>query len=77
MKRILFLLAAIVLIGLPATAFADTFTFQAPATAPNDGAGGPKQVDLDHHRAYTWRIDDVDLKGKKITGARSDIYQHQ
>lgn len=70
MKRTLLLTAATILFALPATALADTFTFNAPATAPNDGNGGPKQVDLDHHRAYTWRIDNVDLKGKKITGAR-------
>jgi len=69
LKRTLLLVAAIVLIGLPATAFADTFTFQAPATAPNQGNGGPNQVDLDHHRAYTWRIDNVDLGGQMITGA--------
>lgn len=58
-----------ILIGLPATAFADTFTFQAPATAPNQGNGGPNQVDLDHHRAYTWRIDNANLGGQMITGA--------
>ena len=66
----LFMLAAITLIGLPATAFADTITFRAPATAPNVGNGGPNQVDLDHHRAYTWRIDNANLAGKQITGAR-------
>lgn len=69
MKRTLLLLAAITLIGLPVTAFADTITFQAPATAPNTGRGGPRQVDLDHHRAYTWRIDNTNLAGKQITGA--------
>ena len=70
MKRIVLLVAAIILVGLPSNAFADSFTFQAPATAPNEGSGGPKQVDLDHHKAYTWRIDNVDLKGKTITGAK-------
>ena len=70
MKRILLIVAAITLIGVPSTAFADNFTFQAPATAPNQGSGGPNQVDLDHHSAYTWRIDNVDLKGKTITGAK-------
>ena len=64
------MLAAITLIGLPATAFADTITFRAPATAPNVGNGGPNQVDLDHHRAYTWRIDNANLAGKQITGAK-------
>lgn len=66
----LLLIAAIVVLGLPATALADTFTFQAPATAPNSGNGGPNQFDLDHHRAYTWRIDGVNLQGKTITGAK-------
>jgi hypothetical protein len=66
----LLLLAAIVVIGLPMTALADTFTFQAPATAPNQGNGGPRQFDLDHHSAYTWRIDGVNLAGKTITGAK-------
>lgn len=66
----LLLLAAIVVIVLPMTALADTFTFRAPATAPNDGNGGPNQFDLDHHRAYTWRIDNVNLSGQTITGAK-------
>lgn len=70
MKRTLLLLAAIVLIGTPMTALADTFTFRAPVTAPNQGNGGPRQFDLDHHRAYTWRIDGVNLAGKTITGAK-------
>ena len=69
MQRTLLLVAAIILVGLPTAAFADTFTFQAPATAPNQGNGGPKQFDLDHHSAYTWRIDGVNLAGKTITGA--------
>lgn len=70
MKRTFLLLAAIVVIGLPMTAFADTITFRAPVTAPNDGNGGPNQFDLDHHRAYTWRIDGVNLAGQTITGAK-------
>lgn len=70
MKRTLLLLAAIVLIGTPITALADTFTFGAPVTAANQGNGGPRQFDLDHHRAYTWRIDGVNLAGKTITGAK-------
>ncbi len=72
MKRTL-LLFAILVIALPITALADTFTFQAPVTAANAGSGGPKQVDLDHHRAYTWRIDDARLAGKTITSARITI----
>lgn len=63
------MLAAIALFGLPTTALADTITFRAPATAPNAGSGGPNQVDLDHHRAYTWRIDNVNLAGRQVTGA--------
>ncbi len=70
MKRTLLLLAAIVVIGAPITALSDTFTFRAPATAPNAGNGGAQQFDLDHHRAYTWRIDGVNLAGKTITGAK-------
>jgi hypothetical protein len=70
LKRPFLLLAAAILVGLPMTAFADTFTFQAPATAANQGSGGPKQFDLDHHSAYTWRIDGVNLAGKTITGAK-------
>jgi hypothetical protein len=70
LKRTLLLLAAIIVIGAPMTAFADTFTFRAPVTAPNDGNGGPNQFDLDHHRAYTWRIDGFNLAGKTITGAK-------
>lgn len=70
MKRTLLLLAAIILVGAPMTALADTMTFRAPVTAPNSGNGGPNQFDLDHHRAYTWRIDGVNLAGKTITGAK-------
>jgi len=70
LKRLLLLLAAIVVIGLPVSAFADTITFRAPATDPNGGNGGANQFDLDHHRAYTWRIDNVNLAGQTITGAK-------
>ena len=59
----------LVLVGLPATALADNFTFKAPVTAPNQGNGGPNQFNLDHHEAYTWRIDNVNLAGQTITGA--------
>ncbi|HEY6803426.1 MAG TPA: PEP-CTERM sorting domain-containing protein [Pyrinomonadaceae bacterium] len=69
MKTLLLSIAALVMLGLPATAFADTLTFQAPATAPNDGNGGANQFDLDHHKAYTWRIDNVNLANQTITGA--------
>lgn len=69
MKNIFLLLLALVVLGVPATALADTFTFQAPATAANQGNGGPGQFNLDHHEAYTWRIDNVNLGRQTITGA--------
>lgn len=69
MRHLLLLLAATVVFAVPVTASADVITFQAPATAPNAGNGGPRQVDLDHHRAYTWRIDGVNLGGATITSA--------
>ncbi len=70
MKRTILTLVALVVLALPATAFADTLTFQAPATAANDGNGGANQFNLDHHEAYTWRIDNVNLSGKTITSAK-------
>ena len=69
MKRILVSLAALLILGLPTIASADVLTFSATPTAPNAGSGGPGQVDLDHHSAYTWRIDNVNLTGKTITKA--------
>jgi len=62
-------IAAAVVFALPATASADTVTFTAPATGANQGSGGPNQFNLDHHEAYTWRIDGVNLTGKTITSA--------
>jgi hypothetical protein len=57
-KRLLVSLAALLVLALPSVALADTFTFQAPpSTGEATGPGsGPNQVDLDHHRAYSWRI---------------------
>jgi PEP-CTERM motif-containing protein len=80
MRRFLFALAALAFFSLPATALGDTIVFNAPVTAsntnsstnnPNDSdyAGGVNQFDLDHHRAYTWRIDGINLAGQTITGA--------
>lgn len=69
MKRILVSLAALILFSLPTVVSAETIFFRAPATVPNPAGGNPNQVDLDHHRAYTWRIDGVNLKGQNITGA--------
>jgi len=68
-RKLFLLFAAVILIGLPTVASADTITFQAPTTAPNQGSGGPNQFDLDHHMAYTWRIGGVNLAGKSITSA--------
>jgi hypothetical protein len=68
-QKLILLLAAVVLIGLPTVASADTVTFQAPATGANQGLGGAKQFDLDHHNAYAWRIGGVDITGKSITSA--------
>jgi len=76
MKKIFLSLIALVFISLPTTVSADTFTFNTPPTAPNAGSGGPNQFDLDHHKAYTWKINGpdasgktVNLNGKTITGA--------
>jgi hypothetical protein len=66
-KKLILLLAAVIVIGLPTVAAADTITFQAPATGATQSSA--KQVDLDHHSAYTWRIGGVDLTGKSITSA--------
>lgn len=68
-RKLLLLMAALVVIALPAVASADTITFQAPATGANQGLGGSRQFELDHHDAYTWRIDGVNLAGKTITSA--------
>ena len=68
-RTFLLSIAAAVVFALPATASADTVTFTAPATGANQGSGGPGQFSLDHHDAYTWRIDGVNLAGKTITSA--------
>jgi hypothetical protein len=73
-------MAALALFVFPATAAAGTLTFYTPTTAGNtntgtdnlnetDYAGGANQFDLDHHRAYTWRIDNINLNGQVITSA--------
>lgn len=69
MRKLILLLAAVFLLGLPVVASADTVTFQAPATGANQGLGGSRQFDLDHHKAYAWRIGGVDLRGGSITSA--------
>jgi hypothetical protein len=73
MRTFLLLIAAAVVFALPATTSADTVTFTAPATAPNQGNGGPSQFNLDHHDAYTWRVGGVNLAGQTITGATLTI----
>lgn len=82
MKRYLVLFAALTLLALPALTSADTLTFSPTPTAPNtDGStnnpahtnyqGGANQFDLDHHHAYTWRINGIAIPpGQVITGAR-------
>jgi len=69
LRTFFLVIAAAVVFALPATASADTVTFTAPATGANQGSGGPNQFNLDHHEAYTWRIDGVNLTGKTITSA--------
>ena len=69
MKKTLLSLIALVVLGIPTTAFADTFTYRAPATGANQGSGGANQFNLDHHEAYTWQINNVNLAGQSITGA--------
>ena len=69
MRKLVFIFAAAIVFALPSAAAADVITFNAPATAPNSGSGGPNQFDLDHHRAYTWRIGGVNLTGQNITSA--------
>jgi PEP-CTERM motif-containing protein len=81
MKNLLLLVAALALLILPTTALAAPITYNITATAPNNNAGtnnpnnsnyqgGAGQFDLDHHNAYTWRIDGVVIPaGQVITGA--------
>ena len=61
MKKSLFLFAALLLLCASQAARADVLTFIPP---------DPDIDDLDHHKAYTWRIDNVNLQGKQITGAK-------
>ncbi len=61
MKKFLVSLAALFVLGLATSAKADTLTFQPTPVDLND---------LDHHSVYTWRIDNVNLNGQTITGAR-------
>ena len=81
MKKTLLITATLVFLALPPTALADVVTFKTSTTAANtngatdnlnetDYQGGPKQFDLDHHRAYTWQINNMpSLAGKNIVSA--------
>ena len=81
MKKLFISLAALMVFGLPAAVRADTFTFSPPATAANTNAstnnpnnasyqGGANEFDLDHHLAYTWKLNNVSVpQGQTITGA--------
>lgn len=81
MKFPLFLTIAFLLLVLPSTARADVVTFNSPTTAgntngatdnlnENDYQGGTNQFDLDHHRAYTWQINNIpSLNGQTIISA--------
>lgn len=61
MKKFLVAIAALVVLGLSSSAKADTLTYTPNPVDLND---------LDHHSVYTWRVDNVNLNGKTITGAR-------
>lgn len=81
MKNAILLIAFFVLLALPVQALADIVTFTAPTTAGNnngatdnvnetDYAGGPGQFDLDHHRAYSWQLNNLpSLNGQTIVSA--------
>jgi hypothetical protein len=64
LKKTIFAFATLVLLAFPAAALADTITFTPTPADMND---------LDHHMAYTWRVNNVNLRGQTITGARLTI----
>jgi PEP-CTERM motif-containing protein len=64
LRKTLFGLAILILLALPASALADTITFTPNPVDLND---------LDHHMAYAWRLNNVNLQGRTITGARLTI----
>lgn len=77
-KIFLLCLSALIVLALPGVASADTFTFIAPPSRnePTGPGSGPNQVDLDHHRAYSWSLGNrdsngrtVNLNGQQITSA--------
>src|SRR4030095_454724 len=81
LKTIIPLAAAFAMLLLPATALADTFTFTTSATAANSNSsnnnpnnsnyqGGSGQFDLDHTKAYTWKINNISVPaGQTILSA--------
>ncbi len=73
MKKTFLSLIALIVLGIPASALADTFTFRPPATGANQGSGGPNQFNLDHHEAYTWQINNVNLAGPGVPVPSSQI----
>ncbi|HST51882.1 MAG TPA: PEP-CTERM sorting domain-containing protein [Pyrinomonadaceae bacterium] len=64
MKKLAISLAVLFVLCLSSAAKADTLTFTPNPVDLND---------LDHHMVYTWRIDNVNLHGQQITGARITI----
>ncbi|MGB8508240.1 MAG: PEP-CTERM sorting domain-containing protein, partial [Pyrinomonadaceae bacterium] len=64
MKKILVSFAVLFVLGLSTTIKADTLTYTPNPVNLND---------LDHHSVYAWRVDNVNLQGKPITGARITI----
>ena len=65
MKKLLVSLAILFVLCLSSNVKADTLTFTPP--------GNPDLSDLDHHQVYTWRVNNVNLNGQQITGARITI----
>ncbi|MDT5157354.1 MAG: hypothetical protein QOC61_1059 [Acidobacteriota bacterium] len=63
-KKLVVSFAVLFVLCLSSTAKADTLTFTPTPVDLND---------LDHHSVYTWRVDNVNLNGKQITGARISI----
>jgi PEP-CTERM motif len=68
-KKLLLSLAALVVLAAPSAVKADTLTFQPPVSP----TGQRDLNDLDHHKVYAWRVDNVNLQGKVITGAKLTI----
>jgi hypothetical protein len=63
-KKLLLSLAALFVLCASQSAKADTLTFTPSPVDLND---------LDHHMVYTWKVSNVNLQGKQITGARISI----